>query len=54
MDEDQIAEQILEMLSGSKFEQWYSHTYLDFIEGDESAESREHILNDIKRMMKMS
>ena len=52
MDENQVAEQVLEMLSGSKFERWYETTYTDFIEGADNAKSKEEIIEDVKRLLK--
>jgi hypothetical protein len=43
---------ILNVLGGRTFEEWYKKDFIDFIEGDEKAKSKEAILKDIENMFK--
>lgn len=43
---------ILEVLSSHKFESWYEKDFLDYVQGEVDAKSKEEILKDIKSIFK--
>ena len=43
-----VEEKILDMLMGARFDRWYNSDFMDFVEGEENAKSREEILEFIK------
>ena len=48
---EEVAEPILEMLSGAEFEKWYETDFMDYVEGEENAKTKREILYDIARMV---
>lgn len=46
-----MEEKIYQMLMGAQFENWYENEFMDHVEGEEGAKSKEEILEDIKRML---
>ena len=46
-----MEEKVFEMLMSAKFAYWYENEFLDFVEGEENALSKEQILADIKQML---
>ena len=46
-----VEEKILDMLMGAQFDRWYNNQFMDFVEGEEGAQSREEILECIKKML---
>ncbi len=45
------AKKIYEMLMGSKFEHWYNEDFMDHVEGEEGAKSKEEIIKDLEEML---
>ena len=46
-----MEEKIYQMLMGASFETWYENEFMDHVEGEEGAKSKEEIIEDIKRML---
>jgi hypothetical protein len=43
-----IEEQVLEMLTSASFEVWYETEFMDFVEGEKGAPSKQQVLEFIK------
>lgn len=48
---DQQVEKVFKMLMSAKFVYWYENEFLEFVEGQENAKTKEEILKDLKRML---
>jgi len=44
-------DQVLSMLEGQRFYEWYVNTFEDYITGEEGCQSREQIVLDLKRLL---
>ena len=45
-------EKVFEMLMSAKFERWYENEFMDFVEGEKGAPSKERILEFIRSYVK--
>lgn len=46
-----MSELVYQMLMGAAFEKWFEKTFMDHVEGEEGAKSKEEILQDLDRML---
>lgn len=47
-----IEERVLDMLMSSDFEAWYESEFMDFVEGEKGAPSKQQVLEFIKSHVK--